>query len=112
MLPWIQALSFIPLVLAARARRLERRMTARFTDAGANTAERGILVDRDGPVAGFVFRRLHTAGVLQDAGNDRYYWNASAYGALRRRRRLRAFVVIAALVAGLAILVFRGDISL
>jgi hypothetical protein len=111
-LPWIQALAFIPLIVAVRARRIERRMFERFKDAGANVGERAIFVDHDGLLKRMVFRRLRASAVLRDAGNDRYYWDAAAYSEFRGRRRRRAALAIAAIVLGVLMLFFSGDISL
>jgi hypothetical protein len=112
MLPWLQVLALVPLALVARLRAVERRMLARCRDAGADTAERAILLDQHRLVNRLVFRRLHNAGVLQGAGNDRYYWHAPAYAGFRRRRRRRAFGVILVLLAVMLVLFYRGDMSL
>ena len=111
MLPWLQVLAFVPLAAAARIRRVERRTIARLTDAGANVAERGILLQRAGLVDGFVFRRLLRAEVLQPAGNDRYYLNSAAYERFRGARRRRALVVLTIMLIIVAALYFRGDLA-
>jgi hypothetical protein len=95
---WLRALSFIPLALAARVRQVERRTIARLTDAGASRMDRAILLEREGPVAGFVHHRLVRAGVLKGAANDRYYWDELAYRELIRRRHRRAMIVGGSLV--------------
>ena len=112
MLPVIRALAFVPLVLAARMRGVERRTIARLKDAGASTAERGVLLERGGVVENFVVGRLQRAGVVKEAGNDRYYWDSAAYERFRRARRRRAAGALAALLLGMLALYFRGDISL
>jgi hypothetical protein len=111
MLQWLHALSFVPLAVAARLRRIERHTIARLHDAGANAATRGILLDRTGRLNAFVFRRLHRAGAIQDAGNDRYYLDARAYETFRARRRRRALVVMVALLLLVAGLFLGGTLS-
>jgi len=107
----LQYVAFVPLALAAAVRRSERRTIARLHEAGANTAERAILLDTRRPLSGFTHRRLERAGVLQPAGNDRYYLSDAAYETFSTRRRTRAMVVLTLLLIGIAILYFRGDFS-
>ena len=111
MAPWIQACLFVPVALVARIRGVERRTIARLKDAGANTRERGILLERQGVLNEFVVRRLLRAGVLQEAGNDRYYWQSAAYDSFCRARRRRAFIVFAVVFVIGAALYVRGDLS-
>lgn len=84
---------------------------ARLRDAGANTAERAIVMDRQGLLTGFVHRRLERAGVLQPAPNDRYYLNETANHAFQAGRRRRAIGVLSFLVAALAVMYFGGYFS-
>jgi hypothetical protein len=107
----LQLLAFVPMALAAAVRRSERRAITRLRDAGANTAERAIILESGRPLAGFAHQRLERAGVAQPAGNDRYYLNEAAYDAYRGRRRKRAMVIVALLMMGIAILYFRGAFS-
>lgn len=99
MLPLLRLLAFIPLVIAARLRGIERRTIARLHDAGADTAERAILLEDGGPISSFVYRRLGSAGALIAAGKDRYYWSAQGYERFRARRRRRALVMVTLLLA-------------
>jgi hypothetical protein len=108
----LHALALGALVAAGRVRRVERQMSRRFEDAGADVADRAITVERAAMLDAFVFRRLRRAGVLEDAGHDRYYWDAAAYDMFRGRRRRRASIALAALLLGLLMLFYRGDISL
>jgi hypothetical protein len=107
----LQYMAFVPLAFVAALRRSERRVIARLLDAGANTAERAILLDTQRPLSGFTRQRLERAEVLRPAGNDRYYLNVGGYEAFRARRRKRAMVMAALLLIGVAILYFRGDFS-
>jgi hypothetical protein len=107
----LQFVAFVPLVLAAAIRRSERRAITRLEEAGANTAERAILLETRGPLSSFTHHRLERAGVLKAAGNDRYYLNGAAYEAFRTRRRTRALVVVTLLLIGIAMLYFRGEFS-
>jgi len=99
------------MMLALRTRRAERRTIARLTEAGANTAERAILLEEGGKVSAFVYKRLGRAGALVPAGNDRYYLNQAAYDAFRGRRRTRGLIVLAALLGIIAVLYFSGVIT-
>ena len=105
----LRGLAFVPLVLAARLRRVERRTLARFTDAAATTSERAILLESGGWLGAFVYRRLTRAGALVFAGNDRYYLDADAYERFRRRRRRRALIVVGAIVVLVVVLYLQGD---
>jgi hypothetical protein len=104
----IQAAPFLPLVIAARLRGIERKAIARLTDAGANTAERAIQLEPGGRLQQFVYYRLKRAGALQNAAADRYYFDQAGYDALRGSRRTRALAVIALLLIGLAVGYYRG----
>lgn len=108
---WLRVLLFIPLVVAARIRQVEQRAIMRLQNAGANTAERAILMERAGPVAVFVHRRLERAGVLQAAANDRYYLNETAYRTFQARQRRRAMAVIVSLIVVLSVWYFGGYFS-
>ena len=108
---WLRALSFIPFALAATIRGIERRAIARLRDAGATTAQRAILMDRDGLLTGFVHRRLERAGVLQPAANDRYYLNETGYDAFHTRRRRRAIGALIILAGAFAVMYFGGYVS-
>jgi hypothetical protein len=92
-------------------RRIERRVVSRAAAAGADIAERAVLLEDVGPVGEFVHRRLQGAGVLVSAGHDRYYVNQHAYTAFRRRRQRRAVLVVGVVVLVMALLFFRGDLS-
>ena len=107
---WLRALTLVPLALAARLGKVERRTIARVTEAGATTAERAVLLESAGKLGDFVYRRLQRSGVLHAAGNDRYYFSPAAYEAYRRRRRKRALLVITIVLVGIA-LYYRGDLS-
>jgi hypothetical protein len=108
---FLRVLAFLPLLVAARLRQIERRTIARVTEAGADTAERAVLLEDTGQLGAFVQRRLERAGALIAAGNDRYYFDRAAYAAFRGRRRKRALVVITVLVIGLIAFYFRRDYS-
>ena len=101
----------VPMALAAALRRSERRAIARLQEAGANTAERAILLERSRPLAGFTHARLERAGVLRSAGNDRYYLDEGGYAAYRQRRRRRAMVAFMLLAIGVALLYYGGTFS-
>jgi hypothetical protein len=108
---WLRPLAFVPMVLVAHIRRIERRTIARLQDAGANTAELAILLEQRGPVERWVHRRLERAEALKPAANDRYYLYAPAYEAFQRSRRRRALIVLAVLVAALVALYLLGAFS-
>jgi hypothetical protein len=107
---WWRVLSFIPLAVAAKVRGVERRAMERLRDAGANTPERAILMERTGILADFLHRRLVHAGVLRSAGNDRYYVDESAYRAFLARRRRHAALLTGVIIVALAVLYFRGGL--
>ena len=107
---FLPALALLPLLVAARMRRVEGGMLARLHDAGATSGERGILMPQDGFFNRLVFNRLRRAGVLQHAGNDRYYVDDAAYGRFRTGRRRRAMATVAMLLIGIALLYLRGDL--
>ena len=107
----VQLLAVIRMTLAGAVRRSERRAIARLREAGADTAERAIVLETRRPLSGCAHHRLVRSGGLQPAGNDRYYWHEAAYDAYRSRRRTRALVLMALLLIGIAILYFRGDVS-
>ena len=111
MLPWLRLLMFVPLIAPARMRRIERRTIARLRDAGADKAERAILLEPGGRFADIVYRRLERAEALRPAGSDRYYLHAPAYDAFRRRRQRRALIIVSAVLAASAVLFFAGVLS-
>ena len=111
MLPLLRPLMFLPMLLAARIRRVERRTIGRLTDAGADRAERAILLETGGPIERFVHGRLERAGALQPAGNDRYYLYPAGYERFRGRRRMRALILLSVLAAVIAGLYWGGMLS-
>lgn len=111
MAQWLPLLAFVPLLVAARLRGIERRTIARVTAAAATTAERAVLLEQSGRIGQFVHNRLVRSGVLQPAGNDRYYFSPTAYAAFCARRRKRAAMVVGLLLIATAILFYRGDLS-
>lgn len=108
---FLRALSFVPFVFVVKIRREERDMVQWFRARGALDEDRAVTFRADGSVARWVYDRLVRNGVLKAAG-DRVYFEESGYAAYRRRRRHRALVVIALLLIGLAIALFRGDVTL
>jgi hypothetical protein len=104
----LQYAAFVPMALGLMVRRSERRTIAQLQEAGATLAERAILLDSRQALSRFTRDRLARAGVLQSAGNDRYYLNDTAYEAFRARRRTRAAFIITLLFIGIAVLYFRG----
>lgn len=108
MMAVLRVLAFLPMLLAARMRRIERRTIGRLTDAGANVAERAILLEPGGPLSRFVHHRLAGTGALVLTGDARYYLDEQAYEVFRKRRRRRALVVIAAaMLIGVGLLLMR-----
>ena len=107
----VRLLAFVPLMLAGRLRRIERRTMARLKDAGATIAERAILLEQGGIATTLVHTRLERAHVLHAAGNDRYYLDASAYEAFLGRRRRRALVVLVVILGMLGLTYFGGLFS-
>ncbi len=107
----LRVLMFVPMLVAARIRRVEARTIARLQDAGADRGERAILLETGGPIARFVHGRLERAGALRPAGNDRYYLYPAAYEQFRGRRRVRALIVLSALTAVIAALYWGGMLS-
>jgi hypothetical protein len=107
----LQYVALVPMALGLMVRRSERRTIARLQEAGATLAERAILLDSRPPLSRFTHGRLARAGVLQSAGNDRYYLNDAAYEAFRARRRMRAAFIVTLLLLGIAVLYFRGVVG-
>ena len=107
MFHWARAVMIPPVALAAAIGRFERRTIQRLTDAGANTAERGILLE-EGRLARAVRGRLERAGALRPAGNDRYYLLMDAYERYRGRRQVRAWIIVTILLIGVATVYFSG----
>lgn len=111
MLPLVRPLLFLPMILAGLVRRAERRTIGRLQDAGADRAERAILLETGGAIERFVHGRLERAGALRPAGNDRYYLYPAGYERFRGRRRLRALIAVSALAAIIAALYWGGMLS-
>ena len=111
MLPLLRLLAFIPMVAAARLRRVERRAIERLQAAGATSSERAILLENGGAISGFVYRRLANAHAIVPVGNDRYYLDDAGYRAFRGRRRQRGMVVLALLVIIATVIYLRGGLS-
>jgi hypothetical protein len=110
MFHWLRLIVIAPMAFAAVIRRLERKTIQRLTDAGANTAERGILLE-EGRLARLVQGRLERGGALQNVGNDRYYLRMDAYERYRGRRRLRAWIIVAILLLAVATVYFSGGFA-
>jgi hypothetical protein len=108
MLPLLRVLALVPLALAGRLCRIERRAIDRFHAAGANIAERAVLLEEGGAPTAFVHRRLAGAHAIVPAGNDRYYLDQDAYDLFCRRRRRRALAALAVVLIVSVVLYFRG----
>jgi hypothetical protein len=106
----LRILAFVPMLVAARLRRIEQRIVTRATEAEATAVERAVLLTPSGQLGEFVRGRLLRNGVLLEAGNDRYYFSPAAYDAFRARRRKRALWIIVVWLIGIAILILRGDV--
>ena len=107
MLPLLRPLSFVPIVIAAKLRREERRLVDWFRARGALDRERSVTVNAGGSISSFVHRRLEGAGAIRAAG-DRYYFDEASYAGFRARRRRRAFVVATVVVIGIGIAFLTG----
>lgn len=108
----IVRLLVLPLgVVAARVRRLERRMVAALAEAGAQSLERAVPLGETGWLGGHVRHRLIGAGVLRLAPGNRVFLDAAAYDRYRARRRYRAVILMGVLLAGVAVLYFGGAFS-
>lgn len=106
---FLQVLAVLPMLLLRVTRRLERRVIARLTEAGATSPEGAISLEESSRLWPFVRRRLRGGGVLVAAGNDRYYFHAESYRRFTMRRRQRALGVVLLLLAGVAWLYLRGE---
>ena len=110
MVPLLRALAFVPMVIAARIRREERRLVDRFRARGAFDQERAVTVNAGGAISGFVHRRLEGVGAIRPAGN-RFYFDEDSYAGFRARRRKRAFVVVTLVVIAVGIGFLTGVIT-
>ena len=110
MLPLFRALSIVPIVIAAKVRREERRLVDWFRARGALDENRAVTVNTGGASRGFVHRRLERAGAIRHAGN-RFYFDEESYAGFRARRRRRAFVVATLVVIGIGIGFLTGVIT-
>jgi hypothetical protein len=106
----LRALAFLPLLLAAKIRREERRLLERLRQAKALAASSAITLEEPGTIGGWVRHRLLRNRVLGESAGDRYYLIESGYDAFRRRRRQRALVAFALLIIGVLIMLYTsGD---
>jgi hypothetical protein len=111
MLPFVRVFSLLPLVLAAKIRREERRLVDWYRARGGLDSDRAVSVHPEGAVADWVHQRLIRAGAIRFAG-ERYYLDEDAYAAFRRRRRQRAWIVLGLLLIALAVAFYStGDPS-
>jgi hypothetical protein len=110
MLGLFRVLAFLPLLAAAKLRREERQLVQWFRARGALDRERAATLRVDGAIRTWVYERLVRNGAIKSVG-DRVYLEESGYTAFLRRRRHRAVVVLALVLLGLAMAMFRGDVS-
>jgi len=111
MLAVLRAFSLLPLMVAAKVRREERRLIRAHLERGAVSREHAARVGSDGRIAGWVRERLVRNGVLK-ATSEGSYLDETAYAAFRWRRRRRALVMATLLLLGFGMAIFRGDIAL
>lgn len=111
MLPLLRLLVFLPMILAAKVRREERRMIRRHRDDGAVNPDHVATAESGSRVTRWVRDRLARNGVLKltPAGS---YLDETAYSAYRWRRRRRALVMVTLVLVGFGIALFRGDVAL
>jgi hypothetical protein len=98
----LQALSSAALVLAAAARRAERRLVRQLRGAPALAPESAVPLDPRSAVARWQLGRLTRSGAIVHAGGGRYYLDAAGltrHRAARRRRAVRVLGLVLPLAA-------------
>ena len=81
----------------------QRKLVSAFEDAGAINAAHARTAAQLGVQPGMAWQHLVGHAVLRCPGEARYFLDVANWQRLRRRRRYLAFVVIAALLFGLAL---------
>jgi hypothetical protein len=104
----LQVAAFVPMAVAARMRRVERRTVAHLRAAGALHAPGATQLQTQGAVGRFVIGRLERSSVLHAVGNGRYYLSEAAYRRFRAARRRRALAIVSVLLLSGAWLFFKG----
>lgn len=110
MVALLRVLAIVPIALAAKMRREERRLVDWYRARGAFDEQTAVTQQTRGAVAGFVHRRLEGAGAIRGTAS-RYYFDETRYAGFRTRRRRRAFVVITLLVVAIGIGFLTGVIT-
>ena len=111
MLPLLRVLAMVPMFLAMKVRREERRLVQGHLDRGALSHDHVARVDSDGRVATWVRDRLVRNDALKLTPEGSYL-DETAYSAYRWRRRRRALVMVTLVLLGFGIAFFKGDVTL
>ena len=111
MLPLLRILGILPLFLAAKIRREERRLVDWLRGRGALDRSNAVTITGTGRVAIWVRQRLVRAGAVGEGDNGRYYLSEAGYTRYRARRRRRALIVVTVMIVGLGIAFYVGVIS-
>ena len=81
------------MVFVLSLRRAERRLVERLQGAGAAGPEKAVNLDDLGWQQRVMLRRLVWARAMMPAA-DKYYLDPAGYSAFRRRRRIRAGILL------------------
>ncbi len=103
MIEYFKALASLPAVAAIAIRGSERKLQRRFRAAEAVSQETAISLEGLNRLMRWQKRRLLSRGVLVVAEGERLFWSHEGYAVMRRARRKRALIVLAAVIVGVSV---------
>lgn len=99
MVTWLRAFAPAVMVAAIAVRNTERRLVEALELAGAVTPENAVKLPLDNFFKKWIFRRLLTQDAAGETMMQLQYLKVQGYAAYRGRRRKRALVAVAIIVA-------------
>lgn len=94
--------------LALAFRGAERRLVRRLESEGATAPDRSVDLASQGGLKRLALKRLVSVGAIKAAGGVKHYLAPEGYAAFRHRRRIRALVILGALLAVMGVMWWRG----
>jgi hypothetical protein len=101
----LQLVGTLAAAMASVLAAVEARLVRRFKNDGATSRERAWELPALGMIGRWRFARLRGAGAIAEASPGSYYLDAEAYHQYRKRRRIRALVLVFLLVAAVLVIV-------
>jgi hypothetical protein len=104
----LRASTFGIMLLAVALRGTERRVVRGLESKAATAPDRAVALLGLGPLGRLILRRLVAVGAVKAMAEEKYYLEREDYTLFRRRRRMRALVILGVLLVVIGVMWWRG----